>query len=52
MIHTSYKNKEINKLSLETFKRTDEYCEVSIASNEIMLDRFYKGKRIEFPFAP
>ena len=27
-----------------------EYCKVSQASNEIMLDRFYKGKEIGFPF--
>lgn len=52
MNYTSFQNKEFNKISLETFKCSDEYCAVSVASNEIMLDRFYNGKRIEFPFAP
>ena len=27
-----------------------EYCKVSKASKDLMLDRFYEGKRIEFPF--
>ena len=35
---------------LETFK-TSNNCRVSKASNEIMLDRFYNGKGIEFPFS-
>ena len=26
------------------------YCEVSKASDEIMLDRFFNGKEIDFPF--
>ena len=49
MFNKTYKNKSKKKQSLEILKRT-EFCKVSKASNEIMLDRFYKGKRIEFPF--
>ena len=51
MLYTSLKIKEIKEESLKIFKRS-EYCKVSIASEEIMLDRFYNGKEIEFPFAP
>ena len=50
MLHTSFKNKELNAESLKTLKRSEEYCKVSKASKEIMLDRFYNGKGIEFPF--
>ena len=28
-----------------------DFCEVSKASVEIMLERFYNGKEIDFPFA-
>ena len=51
MLHTSFKTKELKKESLKTFIRPN-YCKVSNASNEIMLNRFYNGKEIEFPFAP
>ena len=44
------KKKELNKDYLESSKSSQD-CKVSIASNEIMLDRFYNGKVIEFPFS-
>ena len=44
------KNIELKKYSLKPFKSSDN-CKVSKASNEIMLDRFCDGRRIEFPFA-
>lgn len=50
MISKSIKNKVLIKHSIETFKRPDD-CKVSQASNELMLDRFYNGKNIEFPFS-
>ena len=40
----------LRKRSLEISKLI-ESCKVSQASNEIMLDRFYGGKNVEFPFA-
>ena len=52
MLHTSFKNKEIKTENLKNLKRSELYCKVSKASKEIMLDRFYNGNRIEFPFAP
>ena len=36
--------------SLEAFKRVD-FCEVSKASVELMLERFCNGKEIDFPFS-
>ena len=50
MFHKTLKKKVSKSQSLEILKRS-EYCKVSQASNEIMLDRFYDGKSIEFPFA-
>ena len=35
---------------LEPFNKVD-FCEVSKASVEIMLERFCKGKKIDFPFS-
>ena len=35
---------------LEPFNKAD-FCEVSKASAEIMLERFCKGKKIDFPFS-
>ena len=35
---------------LEPFDKVD-FCEVSKASAEIMLDRFCNGKEIDFPFS-
>ena len=43
------KNKKKEKYTLEVLKSSDN-CRVSKASNEIMLDRFYNGKGIQFPF--
>ena len=39
-----------NKLS-ESFNKVD-FCDVSKASTELMLERFCNGKKIEFPFSP
>ena len=50
MLNKPLKNKVLKKELLETIKQT-EICKVSQASKEIMLDRFYKGKEIDFPFA-
>ena len=50
MLNKPLKNKVLKKKLLETIKQT-EICKVSQASKEIMLDRFYKGKEIDFPFA-
>ena len=50
MINKSFKNKALRKQPLKIVRRTED-CKVSRASNEIMLDRFYDGKGIEFPFA-
>ena len=43
-------SEKFKSYSSEKPKTLDD-CEVSKASNEIMLDRFYDGKSIEFPFA-
>ena len=50
MLTKPINNKELKKDFLKTLKSTDD-CKVSKASNEIMLDRFYDGKVIEFPFS-
>ena len=50
MISKLTKNKEIKNNSLG-FRENSDNCKISKASNEIMLDRFYNGKRIEFPFS-
>ena len=50
MLQKNYKNKKLKKNTLEIPKPT-EFCRVSHASNEIMLDRIYGGKGIEFPFS-
>ena len=44
-----FKNKKFHKYSLGKFERLNE-CKVSKASNEIMLERFCNGGKIEFPF--
>ena len=49
MFSKSFKNKKLKKGTFETFIKTED-CKVSQASNEIMLDRFYKGNVVEFPF--
>ena len=46
-------NKLINQSTRKVFignsKKVD--CNVSIASNEIMLNRIFNGNRFEFPFS-
>ena len=44
------KTKKSKNDSFEKIKTLTD-CKVSKASNEIMLDRFYKGRGIEFPFS-
>ena len=50
MISKPTKKKELKNNSLEILKTLNE-CKVSKASNELMLERFYNGKGIEFPFS-
>ena len=49
MFSKSFKNKKLKKGNLKTFIKLED-CRVSQASNEIMLDRFYNGNVVEFPF--
>ena len=49
MFYENIEKNKTNKYSLEKNKSLED-CKVSKASNEIMLDRFYDGKSIEFPF--
>ena len=44
---------EIKAFHKEFLKPTkvNGICEVSKASSEIMLDRFYNGKEVDFPFS-
>tara|TARA_S200000501_G_scaffold371220_1_gene413853 strand:+ start:472 stop:627 length:156 start_codon:yes stop_codon:yes gene_type:complete len=44
------KTKKSKKDCLENIKTLTD-CKVSKASNEIMLDRFYNGEGIQFPFS-
>ena len=41
-------NQSIQKVFISNTKKVD--CNVSIASNEIMLNRIFNGNRFEFPF--
>ena len=50
MISKKTKIKSSKNRVFEMFSNS-ENCKVSIASNEIMLDRFNNGKGIEFPFS-
>ena len=50
MFSKPFEIKKLRNESLERFKSSDD-CKVSKASTEIMLDRFYNGKGIEFPFS-
>ena len=43
------RNQSIKKVVSGNSKKVD--CNVSIASNEIMLNRFFNGNRLEFPFS-
>ena len=49
MPYKSLKNEGLEERKIEAVKYT-EYCKVSKASKDLMLDRFYEGKRVEFPF--
>ncbi len=49
MKSSSINRNELKKKSKGILKPSD-YCKVSKASNEIMLDRFYNGNNIDFPF--
>ena len=46
----SIQNKVSEKEFLEPLKGED-FCEVSKASAEIMLERFCNGKEVDFPFS-
>ena len=41
-------NQSFQKVFISNTKKVD--CNVSIASNEIMLNRIFNGNRFEFPF--
>ena len=43
------RNQSTQKVVRSISKKID--CNVSIASNEIMLNRFFNGNRFEFPFS-
>ena len=49
MFTKNTKNKELNKINLVP-PIGENFCEVSKASAEIMLDRFCNGNKIDFPF--
>ena len=42
------RNQSIQKIFINNSKND---CNVSIASNEIMLNRIFNGNRLEFPFS-
>ena len=42
-------NQSTQKVFISNSKKVD--CNVSIASNEIMLNRIFNGNRFEFPFS-
>ena len=50
MSSENIQNKVSSNESFEPFKGVD-LCKVSEASVEIMLERFCKGKEIDFPFS-
>ena len=43
------KNQSTQKVFISNSKKVD--CNVSIASNEIMLNRIFNGNKFEFPFS-
>ena len=43
------RNQSTQKVFISNSKKID--CNVSIASNEIMLNRIFNGSRFEFPFS-
>ena len=42
-------NQSVKKVTIRNSKNIE--CNVSIASNEIMLHRIFNGNRFEFPFS-
>tara|TARA_B100001769_G_C21746588_1_gene409239 strand:- start:385 stop:540 length:156 start_codon:yes stop_codon:yes gene_type:complete len=44
------RNRKLDKYGFSYLKDPNK-CKVSKASNELMLDRFYNGKEVEFPFS-
>ena len=46
-------DKRLNQSTQKVFTSNSQKvdCNVSIASNEIMLDRIFNGNRFEFPFS-
>ena len=50
MFNKPVKTKKNKNHSLKRFKTSID-CKASKASNEIMLNRFYNGDKIEFPFS-
>tara|TARA_Y100000991_G_scaffold211490_1_gene194144 strand:+ start:413 stop:574 length:162 start_codon:yes stop_codon:yes gene_type:complete len=50
MLSKNKQNKELQKKFIEPLNGLD-FCEVSKASAEIMLERFCNGKDICFPFS-
>ena len=50
MLSKVIKNKKSNNKNLDHANKIND-CKVSIASTEIMLDRFCNGEELEFPFS-
>tara|TARA_S200000501_G_scaffold305351_1_gene293695 strand:- start:178 stop:336 length:159 start_codon:yes stop_codon:yes gene_type:complete len=50
MNYKNIQNQEQKNISLKPLNGL-EFCEVSKASAEIMLERFCNGKEIDFPFS-
>ena len=46
----SLKTKLLAKKNID-FSKNNDYCHVSAASNELMLNRVFNGKEIDFPFS-
>tara|TARA_Y100000991_G_C21854616_1_gene298192 strand:+ start:435 stop:587 length:153 start_codon:yes stop_codon:yes gene_type:complete len=50
MILKATQNKELDKNNVNSINPSND-CKVSKASTELMLERFCKGKEIDFPFS-
>ena len=50
MLSKSIKNKKIENITSKILG-SKNYCKISKASTEIMLDRFCNGNEIDFPFS-
>ena len=48
-IMNKIRNKSTQKVFISNSKKVD--CNISIASNEIMLNRIFNGNKFEFPFS-